>query len=177
MVCAAAVVSTQDCGFSTRLGDGTGQTCVSSVEGLDVLGTTYDVSFEVDQFTTVFGDPDGVLTRTPTFWGDFSGATAAAVALASLFNALTGISGTTDGSDWLSWALVPIGCTEGGCTVEEANNIGGDVWELTPGPIGTTTSLTEPWAVFTPVVVPIPAAAWLFGSALGIFGWMRRKVS
>ena len=24
-------------------------------------------------------------------------------------------------------------------------------------------------------VVPIPAAAWLFGGALGLLGWMRRK--
>lgn len=26
-------------------------------------------------------------------------------------------------------------------------------------------------------VVPIPAAAWLFGSALGVMGWMRRKAA
>jgi len=27
------------------------------------------------------------------------------------------------------------------------------------------------------VAVPVPAAAWLFGSALGLLGWMRRKAS
>ncbi len=25
--------------------------------------------------------------------------------------------------------------------------------------------------------VPVPAAAWLFGSALGLLGWMRRKAA
>jgi hypothetical protein len=25
--------------------------------------------------------------------------------------------------------------------------------------------------------VPVPAAVWLFGSALGVMGWMRRKIS
>ncbi len=30
-------------------------------------------------------------------------------------------------------------------------------------------------SLFATVVVPIPAAAWLFGSALSLMGWMRRK--
>ncbi len=29
--------------------------------------------------------------------------------------------------------------------------------------------------VFTFTVVPVPAAVWLFGSALGLLGWLRRK--
>ena len=31
------------------------------------------------------------------------------------------------------------------------------------------------FATFTPEVIPVPAAVWLFGSALGLLGWMRRK--
>jgi hypothetical protein len=27
-----------------------------------------------------------------------------------------------------------------------------------------------------PPVIPVPASVWLFGSALGLLGWMRRKV-
>ncbi|HJP38520.1 MAG TPA: hypothetical protein QF499_05225 [Gammaproteobacteria bacterium] len=29
--------------------------------------------------------------------------------------------------------------------------------------------------LLTPTAVPVPAAAWLFGSALGLLGWMRRR--
>ena len=30
------------------------------------------------------------------------------------------------------------------------------------------------YATFTPAVIPVPAAVWLFGSALGLLGWIRR---
>ncbi len=33
---------------------------------------------------------------------------------------------------------------------------------------------TEDWLV-TAQVIPVPAAAWLFGSALGLLGWVRRR--
>ena len=29
--------------------------------------------------------------------------------------------------------------------------------------------------VYVPSVVPVPAAVWLFGSGLGLLGWMQRK--
>lgn len=42
---------------------------------------------------------------------------------------------------------------------------------LTPGDSASFTSNF----VVQPQVVPVPAAVWLFGSALGIMGWVRRK--
>jgi hypothetical protein len=39
------------------------------------------------------------------------------------------------------------------------------------GPIGECSD----W--IAPGIIPVPAAVWLFGSALGLLGWMRRQVS
>jgi len=43
----------------------------------------------------------------------------------------------------------------------------------TAGASGDWTGLTS----FAVQVVPIPAAAFLFGSALGLLGWMRRRAA
>jgi hypothetical protein len=49
---------------------------------------------------------------------------------------------------------------------------GGDLINLGFGIQGTA-----PAALMTFQVVPVPAAVWLFGSALGLLGWARRKTS
>ena len=50
----------------------------------------------------------------------------------------------------------------------------GDGWISNDAGVGTV------WfegTVTGVAAVPIPATAWLFGSALGILGWIRRKKS
>ncbi len=42
-------------------------------------------------------------------------------------------------------------------------------------PEGATISATSGTDYMAPAVVPVPAALWLFGSALGLFGLMRQK--
>ena len=46
--------------------------------------------------------------------------------------------------------------------------------------IGTTTPVGTPGGeamTFQYSIIPIPAAAWLFGSALGLLGWVRRSAN
>jgi hypothetical protein len=43
----------------------------------------------------------------------------------------------------------------------------------TPG--ANSSDVFAQWRVNATTVVPIPTAIWLFGSALGLLGWMRRK--
>jgi len=52
----------------------------------------------------------------------------------------------------------------------EACFAGGGCRQIVPGTINRTVTAS-------PAVVPVPAAAWLFGSALGVMGWMRRKAT
>jgi hypothetical protein len=67
------------------------------------------------------------------------------------------------------------------------NGIGSDATRITPGLSGcgagswsycggtVSTSTSGTVGAWTASIVPIPAAAWLFGSALAGLGWMRRK--
>ena len=62
--------------------------------------------------------------------------------------------------------------------VDRMNNDAPFIW----GPATENTSFPPTsdlaWAIFTPTtppVIPIPGAVWLFGSALGVLGWIRRK--
>ncbi len=53
---------------------------------------------------------------------------------------------------------------------------GGTLFMETAG-FNTVPGLTGAQLTFSVAPVPVPAAAWLFGSALGLLGWMRRKIA
>ena len=62
--------------------------------------------------------------------------------------------------------------TWGPCLVTSDCNDGGVAGQRILDP-----DAIETYATFSAGVVPVPAAVWLFGSALGVLGWMRRKAS
>ena len=60
----------------------------------------------------------------------------------------------------------------------------GDVLEFEPGIVytirmsGSCSNCAPSGTIdFVQTIVPVPAAAWLFGSALGLLGWMRKRVA
>lgn len=80
-----------------------------------------------------------------------------------------------------------IGYLEGGGTISQAISTIGTItfdqtwvdltsidilFNLTSGPITFVVPALDNIAL---QVVPVPAAVWLFGSALGVMGWLRRK--
>jgi len=87
----------------------------------------------------------------------------------------------------LSGALTLTGTKAGGGTVSQVLNLDGNISSYNVTGLGLVTSLDLSYdgATFSAPydidninlnVVPIPAAVWLFGSALGMLGWLRRSV-
>jgi len=85
---------------------------------------------------------------------------------------LTGNSGdwSTD-IEFGGWTpdITTLTCPAGICAVERAYTVADF---LTEAPGSNIADLSNVRAFS---VVPIPAAVWLFGSGLGLLGWMRRK--
>jgi len=135
---------------------------VTGIGDLDIGGTLYNVDFEVNVFSTFGGVED--------FWGTQDEAVAASVAINTILNAETssvlvnGITGSNTLGDVYqvqygtfsdavnAFTFPPLGWVIVNCCGTYANNTG------------------TAWSV-----VPIPAAVWLFGSGLGLLGWMRRR--
>jgi hypothetical protein len=85
----------------------------------------------------------------------------------------TAVSQTLGGDDTFSGGARTIGAYDYGLVSVTGTGMGGgDYINLGFGIQGTA-----PAALMTFQVVPVPAAVWLFGSALGLLGWARRKTS
>ncbi|MFW2404428.1 MAG: VPLPA-CTERM sorting domain-containing protein [Gammaproteobacteria bacterium] len=142
-------------------------TTATDILGLNVSGSVYDVAFEVDTFSNL-----NTVSNFP-FLGD---QTTAENALDAIINELNLAGAEKAGESALDGdfnVLVPYGVS--GSTSLNAwgkREPPATVWS-DQGTLNWNINGVQVFATFTSV--PIPAAAWLFGSALGLLGWMRRR--
>jgi hypothetical protein len=139
-----------------------GSSTVTAIESLDIGGTLYNVDFDNDVFGTFGGAEE--------FWSTEAEASLAVDAINALFTA-NGVYGLDNGGmpdcEGSPCYMVRFSPDNGVVAYSFGDwyNIGGIGYGSAFDPIATA------WSV----VVPIPAAVWLFGSALAGLGWMRRK--
>jgi hypothetical protein len=167
---------------------------VSQLSGVNVDGTLYDVTFHTDPFDSfnalwdgnddgLFGVDGSLFDTAPTFWGNQIGAMAAVTAVMSAL-------GTEDTlSSRFPWdafqvpyqyhnppthdrVLVWIDSYNDPLVDEGSQSLARDNSPVEPH----VKAGAPPYATFTPTAVPVPAAVWLFGSALiGLVGVSKRK--
>ena len=154
------------------------------------VGPTFSVGTNLGGLgglTTISWDPldlaagatiSGTLERNDdgTFWTAAYSLTGLSVAEAGGFKATAG-TGSVDEIGGAARTISLTGEADGSGNVFEFDNDGhrlvtadgwvGRGWVLPPGS-------TDDWLV-TATLVPVPAAAWLFGSALLLLGWMRHR--
>lgn len=68
-----------------------------------------------------------------------------------------------------AWSITSVGA------LNSATNVRGDPTGGWTSPYGGGTEGNKQEFAFRINVVPVPAAAWLFGSALGLLGWLKRR--
>ena len=144
------------------------------IRDLDIQGTAYDVLFE--HYTGPHNAP-----QPGDLFIDEAGAIAATNAINAALNSVATINGvgtTKDKRFLVPWEFNTNGCGSQGdpstCTWE-GRAFGGS-WNGSFHELDSTgSSVPAEIARFSAAVVPIPAAAWLFGSALGILVWVRKR--
>ncbi len=135
----------------------------------------YDVTF-------VFGDAFSIYGPDLDF--QFSGLDAAEFAMTEIvdafeFNSTVPQSIGTSFADNSDVFFIPYGLDDDKALVENVNANYNDVserWQQIAASESVLPSDPRWFAIIEPSnPVPVPAAVWLFGSALGFLGWMRRK--
>jgi hypothetical protein len=139
-----------------------GSPYVIAIENLDIGGTLYNVDFDADAYSTFGGDDE--------FWTTEADASAAVDAINALFdaNSVYGIANNDiPDCQGAPCYTVKFGPSSGVLAYAFGDwiNAGGSAFGSEFDPLATG------WTV----AVPVPAAVWLFGSALAGLGWMRRK--
>jgi len=184
-VCILAAASMQANAASILVVDG-GTGVLLGADNVSVGGLgLFDVRFREGTCASVFNGCDSVTDFT---FSNFSDAQDAAEAL--LTDVFVGIFdtdptltfGCAEGTPCISWT--PWGFNAGNTLVFRTYNspIELAIFDTTefgaqaPADDTTTFGLSVNWAVWTPpAAVPIPAALWLFGSGLGMLGWIMRR--
>ena len=142
---------------------------VTGIAALDVGGAFYDVDFGVDQipqFQTFGGDE--------VFWTTVGDAQVAAAAVATALSGESSVNNDHSASFTINYEGSSFGARNvlyefAVTTWEETFS---DVNNLTMLNFYNGTTAHTAWSV---AAVPVPAAVWLFGSALAGLGWLRRK--
>ena len=164
-------------------------TIFSAIDDLNINGTLYDVTFHPGSSFIELWDANGDFDFSdggtlgpggPTFWDDEPGATAAAAAIMSFLgdeHETAGFQG--DGF------VVPFGIFVVGAVVtdfvlvawDNDSAVGVDTLISGSGFFNDDVLTGNPYASFTTSsAVPVPAAVWLFGTALvGFIGMSRRR--
>jgi hypothetical protein len=132
---------------------------VTGIGGLDIGGILYNVDFEawgeLDDYTTFGGEED--------FWIELGEVLDAASAVNAVLSS-PGIVGVNNPS------LFTYQVNHSGGSALESIEIAPGFWGLGNLFSPVDSQKTTAWSV-----VPLPAAVWLFGSALAGLGWFRRR--
>ena len=138
---------------------------VTGIGGLDINGTLYNVDFEAtgSAFTTFGGEVD--------FWSTANEAITAGSAINAILNLGEGLEFPIllVNNSLLTYYQIFWG--DPSFAAEENQGGGSFPWVGTGGiPQEQFLEFSTSWSV-----VPLPAAVWLFGSALAGLGWLRRR--
>jgi hypothetical protein len=156
--------------FSVDL-DGPDNNNATGIRDLTIGGNAYDVVFELAPADTA---PVACGSALPCdiFFGNASGAQAAVTAINAALNGAAAITVGTATPRRFDY-FVPYAKGAGDVDSWQGTFVADTTWLSIAASLDVTDFIEI--ARFSPAVIPIPAAVWLFGSALGILGWIRRR--